>query len=577
MPLATHRPALPWLVRPLSALAVGTLALGMGAPAASADPAQPVFADTITVAGTGYGHGIGMSQYGAEGAARAGLAWTSILAFYYPGTTRAVLPAGNVMRVWISADGDAETSVVPQAGLRLVSDAGGTQALPTGASYTRWRMRVVGGVRVLESRSANGTWASRAVTLPKTAAWHFENPTAGYVQLMLPGGGVRDLRGKVTLRYDSRPRTVNTLPMEDYLKSVVPAEMPSSWRPNALAAQSVAARTFAARARALAGASAVYDTCETTNCQVYAGAATRSSANGPRTLREAAASNTAVATTKNQVLRYGSGFALTMFSSSNGGYRAPGGAPYLVAKADPYDGRVTNQAWTVPLARTTIERAYPTIGTLRSAQIVSRDGRGRWGGRAGTVRLVGSLRTVDVAGADFRFKFGLRSHLLNVTGGLKPGSPTYQRWVGSGTIKGWTGAPTTTERASRGFAEVRFENASMGWSAAGGAHYVNGPVRPLWDSLGGITSPLGAPATDLVAGPVAGSSKTLFTSGGIYYSASTGARAVYGPAHAAYVPAAARLGLPVASTSANSVGSVTRFQRGSITCTVSGACSVRVG
>ncbi len=62
MPLATHRPALPWLVRPLSALAVGTLALGMGAPAASADPAQPVFADTITVAGTGYGHGIGMSH-----------------------------------------------------------------------------------------------------------------------------------------------------------------------------------------------------------------------------------------------------------------------------------------------------------------------------------------------------------------------------------------------------------------------------------------------------------------------------------------------------------------------------------
>jgi stage II sporulation protein D len=44
-------------------------------------------ADHITLRGTGYGHGVGMCQWGAIGRARAGQDYRTILATYYPGTT----------------------------------------------------------------------------------------------------------------------------------------------------------------------------------------------------------------------------------------------------------------------------------------------------------------------------------------------------------------------------------------------------------------------------------------------------------------------------------------------------------
>lgn len=41
----------------------------------------------FTISGKGYGHGIGMSQYGAKARADSGDSYSSILKFYYPGTT----------------------------------------------------------------------------------------------------------------------------------------------------------------------------------------------------------------------------------------------------------------------------------------------------------------------------------------------------------------------------------------------------------------------------------------------------------------------------------------------------------
>ena len=55
---------------------------------------------TIAVDGHGYGHGRGMSQYGSEGAARAGLTSAQIMDFYYPGTTAG--QAGGQVKVWIT-------------------------------------------------------------------------------------------------------------------------------------------------------------------------------------------------------------------------------------------------------------------------------------------------------------------------------------------------------------------------------------------------------------------------------------------------------------------------------------------
>ena len=63
---------------------------------------------------------------------------------------------------------------------------------------------------------------------------------------------------------------MNVLRLDDYVKGVVPREMPASWPPAAVRAQAVAARTYAAFDRA-AHPTRYYDTCDTTSCQVYGG------------------------------------------------------------------------------------------------------------------------------------------------------------------------------------------------------------------------------------------------------------------------------------------------------------------
>src|SRR5690242_3902132 len=58
----------------------------------------------LALTGHGFGHGHGMSQYGAQGAALKGLTYQQILAFYFPGTVLG--NAAGSMRVLITADTD---------------------------------------------------------------------------------------------------------------------------------------------------------------------------------------------------------------------------------------------------------------------------------------------------------------------------------------------------------------------------------------------------------------------------------------------------------------------------------------
>ncbi len=80
-----------------------------------------------------------MSQYGAYGAARKGLTWKQILAFYYPGTTLTTMPSKTTIKVWVTADNDSSLRVLPAAGL-TVSDGSKTYAVPTGSAYRSWRI-----------------------------------------------------------------------------------------------------------------------------------------------------------------------------------------------------------------------------------------------------------------------------------------------------------------------------------------------------------------------------------------------------------------------------------------------------
>jgi stage II sporulation protein D len=410
----TTRAAMPAYARPLRLLgasisAVLATTLSTATPA-SADTAVSPRSGTFTISGAGWGHGWGMSQYGAYGAARKGLSWQQILAFYYPGTRLTQQPSGYLIRVWITADNDGDLRVRPAAGLTLRDASGHAYRLPTGSKYRMWRVKRSGTGYVLSYLNPDSAWMTQRTSL-STTTWRFTD-TAKIVKVVMPSGSVREYRGSVALiKWGTAGRTVNRLRLETYLKAVVPSEMPTSWSANAVRSQAVAARSYATKLKEWASSSS-YDICDTTACQVYRGYAV--TYRGVRTVNETANGNAAIAATARMILTYRGATALTQYASSNGGHSAQGGYPYLAAHPDPYDGVIKSQAWSRSITAASIARAWPSVGTVKQLQITARDGDGRWGGRVQTMKIIGSTRTVTISGGRFQRAFGLRSTLFTV-------------------------------------------------------------------------------------------------------------------------------------------------------------------
>ena len=375
-------------------------AVGSQAPAVTVKQAWTKVQATFTVRGHGYGHGSGMSQYGAYGAARQGLTVDQILAFYYPGTT--LSPIGGRIRVLVTGDTTDDLVISPAAGL-TVRDRGDrtTYALPEIPGLQRWRLVVADGRTVVEYLTdAWQRWPLPDGKPGFVGAGQFK--ATGPLTLWTPAGAKvyrGKLRSAAPAAGSTRRDTLNILPLDDYVRGVVPYEMPSSWHPEAVKAQAVAARTYAAWTRAQYR-KRYYQICDTTSCQVYGGVA-----------GEQEAASAAVEATAGQALLYEGAPAFTQFSSSSGGWTAAGSRPYLPAQQDPYDGHDANpnHAWSVSVARQRLERAYPAIGQLRRIQVTSRDGNGEWLGRVRTLKLDGSRADLTVSGDSFRWALGLRS------------------------------------------------------------------------------------------------------------------------------------------------------------------------
>ena len=395
-----------WIRRLLGAAIAGTV-FGTSAVLttipARADSAVSVKSGSFTIRGAGWGHGWGMSQYGAYGAARKGLSWKQILAFYYPGTQLKTMPSGTKINVWITADSDNSLRVQPASGLTVRDSAGHRYAVPAGTSYTSWRISRSGAGYRLSYRTRSGSYVTKSTGLT-TGAWSFTTRSK-VVKIILPNGSVRSYRGSVALiKRGAGGRTINSVLLEDYVKGVVPAEMPTSWAADAVRAQAVAARSYAVRLRDFGNYSG-FDICDTTACQVYGGVS-----------RETSAGSAAVKATAGKIVTYRGKVALTQFASSNGGYSAKGDYPYLAARRDPYDGVIKSQAWTRTITASSIQRAWPSVGTVRQLRITSRDGAGAWGGRVKTIKIIGSSRTATVSGTTFQHMFGMRSSLYMIVG-----------------------------------------------------------------------------------------------------------------------------------------------------------------
>ncbi|MEY4758989.1 MAG: hypothetical protein RLZZ268_487 [Cyanobacteriota bacterium] len=210
----------------------------------------------------------------------------------------------------------------------------------------------------------------------------------------------RGYRGRLQLLVGGTAvQAINHVPLEAYLPSVVGSEMPASWPQAALRAQAVAARTYALRQRKPA---APFDVSATVSSQVYKGV----DAETPSTRQ-------AVASTRGQVLIYGSSLANAVFHSSAGGSTENSGdlwsqqLPYLVSVPD-FDQHSPVHAWEQRLEPEQLQKAFGEIGGAQRIEVLATTGSGR----VRQARVIGPRGTLVLTGAQLRSRLGLKSTLV---------------------------------------------------------------------------------------------------------------------------------------------------------------------
>jgi stage II sporulation protein D len=340
--------------------------------------ASAAAAPLFLVDGRGWGHGIGMPQYGAYGyALKEHRSYDWILAHYYRGTALGSSPVASV-RVLLADDRPA---------LRVGSDAAFRATDANGRTYGL----AAGTIRLGPALAIRVGGERKRLASPVRFS-----PGARVLEL-----GGRGYRGDLVVRSSAGTlAAINHVGLEAYLYGVVPDEVPASWPLEALKAQAVAARSYAVTSRR----GGVFDLFPDTRSQVYGGVASEE----PRT-------NAAVDATAGRVVVHEGRVAQTFFHSSSGGRTAAnqdvwGGSPipYLVSVPDPYDFLSPHHTWG-PL-RYTARRLASRLGSAAPAgrlldAIVTRNPS--W--RAASVLLAGSRGDSRISGGSFQSRLDLRS------------------------------------------------------------------------------------------------------------------------------------------------------------------------
>jgi len=410
---------------------------------------------SVTFYGRGWGHGVGMAQYGALGRANAGQTTAQILGHYYLGTTLGTVDAATEVRVLALSGWTASPSfpltILGRSGSWSIDGQAGTfpafarlAAKPPDAGSTDWQLTVTAyGGAVLLDTTVSSAFRVRPL-----------DPTTQLQLISKPGffdtyrGALRVLPGA------TKVSVVNEVGLDSYLRGVVPSEMPAHWPPAALAAQAIAARSYAKHR--LHPGSGSYDMFDDSRSQVYHGI-----------LGEKSSTDAAVASTAGVVLVSDGAPIDALYHSTDGGATednenaftsstgATGtphsylrGAPDVDADGNSYDGLSPYETWQTatytPIQLSSIFAAdsRTDVGAL-SALDFSRRGDS---GRLISVVLYGSGGSKQVSGGVFRSVFNaqrptsdpsLRSTLFDLeridgfTVAVAPTSLTVRQGAGS--------------------------------------------------------------------------------------------------------------------------------------------------
>jgi SpoIID/LytB domain protein len=585
-----------WAAGPVLAAGPGT---GSGAdllqgPRASATATS----GSITVYGSGDGHGIGMSQWGAYGLAQQGWTYQQILTHFYSNTqvVKASSPVTSV-RIELTYDRTVIHLKALLAPVKLwAGSRGGTPVgqIPPGITWT-----VTAGTHGYAVRDAHGglvggrTWGGPGTNLYATYADHGAHVFVPEADAIWHQGFTYALGSFEFNEYGCpsacRERLIMPIGFEQYLLGI--GEMPSSWPQAALRTQAVAARTYATYAVKHYGLrrSCNCDLTDGANDQTYVGYGKVSGLDGARWAG-------AVTATAGQVVAYKGSVIQSFFAASDGGHSESiqdawfGGnpldaVPYLKGVCDPGEytsaNPWTNWKYSYTKASLTSRLAPYTrgIGAVTGFPAVAH----AEGGQILRATVKGTSGRATVTGLELRAALGL---------------PEDRAWIGSnknilGAVRAKydglmcaPGLPLTPDSALPGGSRQVFVSGGIYRNnRADVTVWMTGPTDKEYLSVGGAGGVLGLPTSTVGGFALPGGSRAActcsritFVGGRIYYKSGVGAHALWGPVLGAYLDhggALGTLGFPTARIGHNGAGApFATFEHGTITCPSGGSCSI---
>lgn len=382
-------------------------------------PKAPTVPSQFTINGSGFGHGVGMSQYGAQGMAKEGKNAKTILEYYYnPAKLESTTTHANAdIKVQILA-GVTTSTITPKDGSLRVK-AGGT-TIQTAKKLT---ITQSGNKRVYAYDGKKHTASSSYETIEwqNTRAWNSgtKNTVVSVDKANGGSGAVSYRHGKILVNsLNKKLNLVNQVRMNDeYLYGL--AEMPSSWEPAALSSQAIAGRTYAMR-----NMSSLKTAC---GCHVYDEVKSQkfigwnkenegTNAQWGKRWKSAVdktLTRNSNKTVKNaQVMKHKGGYIDAVYSSSSNGKTQAskdmwgGDLPYLKSRNDAWSTGThnPNRTWNVKASQSKMSQAFGLKNIVSVS--LSKNSSG-YVSKATAKDKNG--KTKSLTGAQMRSAFGLKS------------------------------------------------------------------------------------------------------------------------------------------------------------------------
>ncbi len=568
---------------PALAAGEGTTVPGATDDPFSGSPAPPrpgiAGANGFRFFGSGFGHGIGMSQWGANGLAQMGWSHKRILKHFYRGSRvgRLADPVRKI-RVGLTWD-DTSIRVAAKGGpVKLWVGSKGARKVGRIPSGRTWTVRAKASgfaVRTHDGKLVGGrTWGGESFDLIATYS--------GGAKASVPEAGASYNRGHLEFELYRRggswnQRLVLPIELEQYLYGL--GEMPSSWPAAALRTQAVAGRTFATSKvkRSAPNAQCNCDITDGTNDQVYIGDNKEHGTDGNRWVA-------AVNDTRGQVVTHNGTVIQAFYAASDGGHSDAvedvwhGGndayaVPYLKAECDPGEDTAANPwlDWqkSYPAGELT-GRLAPYTGSIGTVRGFPRVRRGE-GGRIITATVRGSSGSASITGSELRWAIGAWDGRIWINKDKNVTGPIRDRYD---ALMCRPGLPTSRIESVEGGSRQRFESGAIFRNGSEVTVWLRGAIYREYKAIKGPKGRLGMPTGQVVG--VGAGSRAVFEGGRILAKQGTGAHAVWGRVLKEYLDrngTEGPLGFPTSRIRRDGGGgSIADFEHGTIVCPAGQAC-----